>query len=136
MKWGRFFLALVVTSVVTLVIDVVLNAIVFRDVYRRSSAFLLPTDQLNTRIFLGWAALLVIVGAFGLLLVRGGWRGLWGGLQFGSLVALASVAGVAGIASIVPWPAELLVAIGVQQLFNSLLLGLVFGLFHARSTYS
>jgi hypothetical protein len=130
MKWGRFLLALVVTSVVTLVVDVVLNAIVFRKVYKRSSAFLLPSDQLNTRVFLGWAALLVIVSGFGYLLVRGGWRGVSGGLQFGSLLALTSIAGVAGIASIVPWPAELLVAIGVQQLLNSLLLGLVFGLFH------
>ena len=94
--------------------------------------FLLPSDQLNARVFLGWAALLVIVGAFGLLLVRGGWRGPLAGLQFGSLLALASVAGVAGIASIVPWPSELLVAIGVQQLLNSLLLGFVFGLFHPR----
>lgn len=127
MNIARFGLVLVATSLVTLVADVVLNAVIFRDVYTRSTAFLLPVGELNARVFLGWAALLVNVAAFGLLFVLSGWRGIRRGLLFGTLLALAGVAGVAGIASIVPWPAELLAAIAVQQFVNGVLLGAIFG---------
>jgi hypothetical protein len=126
-RWRRFLLAWAATSVVTLVADVVLNAVVFRDVYGRAAPFLLPAAELNARVALGWLALLAIVAAMGLLFAQGGWRGARSGLRFGALLAIAGVAGVAGIASIVPWPAELLVAIGVQQAVNALLLGLLFG---------
>jgi hypothetical protein len=136
LNWRRYFLALGVTAVLTLVADVVLNAVVFREVYRRSASFLLPVHELNARVWLGWAALIVIVAAFGFLLIRGDWLGVRGGLQFGVILAVAGVAGVAGIASIVAWPAELLVAVGVQQFVNGLLLGVVFGVLyrpaHAR----
>jgi hypothetical protein len=130
MNWRRFFLALAVTSVLTLAADVVLNAIVFRDVYTRAAPWLLPVHELNRRVPLGWAALLVIVGAFGYMLVRGGWSGLRGGLHFGLVLALASVAGVAGFASLFAWPADLLGAIAVQQVVNGLLLGAAFGVLH------
>jgi hypothetical protein len=133
-RWRRFLLAWAATSAVTLVADVVLNAVVFRDVYGRAASFLLAAAELNARVALGWLALLAIVAAMGLLFAQGGWRGARGGLRFGALLAIAGVAGVAGIASIVPWPAELLVAIGVQQAVNALLLGLVFGwLYPGRS---
>jgi hypothetical protein len=135
-NWHRYFLALGTTAVLTLVADVLLNAVVFRDVYTRSSSFLLPVDELNSRIWLGWAALIAITGAFGFLLVRGGWLGVRGGLQSGLVLAVAGIAGVAGIASIVAWPDELLVAVAVQQFVNGLLLGIVFALVyrppHAR----
>jgi hypothetical protein len=128
LNWRRYFLALAAAALLTLVADVVLNAVVFRDVYARAASFLLPANELNVRVWLGWAALMSIVAAFGFLLVRGGWLGFRGGLQSGLLLAVAGVAGVAGIASIVAWPGELLVAIAVQQFTNGLLLGLVFGL--------
>lgn len=128
MNWHRYFLALGTTAVLTLFADVLLNAVVFRDVYMRSASFLLPFSELNSRIWLGWVALIVITGAFGLLLVRGGWLGIRGGLQSGLVLAVAGVAGVAGIASIVAWPVELLVAVAVQQFVNGLLLGIVFAL--------
>ena len=127
MNWRRYFLALGATGVVTLVADVVLNAIVFRDVYRRSASFLLPAQELNSRVWLGWASLILIVAAFGFLLVRGGWLGFRRALHFGLVLAVAGVAGVVGIASVVAWPSELLVAVAVQQFINGLLLGVVFG---------
>ena len=131
MNWRRFFLALAVASVVTLTVDVLLNAVVFRSVYVRAAAHLLPADQLNTRVPLGWAALLVNMAAFAYVQIRGGWVGLSSGLRFGAIVAGASVAGVAGIASIVAWPTELLTAMAVQQAVNALLLAAVFGLMHS-----
>lgn len=127
MNWRRYFLALAVTSFFTLVVDVVLNAIVFRNVYLRSASYLLPMGELNARVPLGWLALLVMVASFGFLLVHGRWTGLRRGLQFGLVLALAGVAGVAGIASVVAWPAELLAVIAVQQFVNGLLLGGMFG---------
>lgn len=50
MNWRRYFLALGTTAVLTLVADVLLNAVVFRDVYTRSSSFLLPVNELNSRM--------------------------------------------------------------------------------------
>jgi hypothetical protein len=127
LNWRRYFLALAAAGLLTLVADVVLNVVIFRDVYTRSASFLLPANELNVRVWLGWAALMSIVAAFGFLLVRGGWLGVRGGLQSGLILAVAGVAGVAGIASIVAWPGELLAAIAVQQFTNGLILGLVFG---------
>lgn len=127
MNWRRYFLALAATGLLTLVADVLFNAVIFRDVYMRSASFLLPAHELNARVWLGWAALMSIVAAFGFLLVRGRWLGFRGGLQSGLILAFAGVAGVAGIASIVAWPAELLAIIAVQQFTNGLILGVVFG---------
>lgn len=127
MNWRRFFLALAVTTVITLVADVLLNAVIFREIYRRSAALLLPVEQLNERVLVGWLALIVIVAMFGAILVLGGWRGIGGGLRFASLLAIASAAGIAGLASILPWPWELLAAVGVQQVVNDYVLGLTFG---------
>jgi hypothetical protein len=134
-NWRRYFRALAATCLLTLVADVVLNAVIFRDVYARSAAFLLPAQELNSRVWLGWAALLVMVAAFGAVLVRGGWFGLRAGLQFGLILAVTGVAGVAGIASIVAWPSELLVVFAVQQFINGLILGVTFGVMYqpARS---
>jgi hypothetical protein len=133
MNWRRYFLALAATSILTLIVDVLLNAIVFRAVYKRAAAFLLPPNELNVRVPIGWTALLVIVAAFGFLLVRGRWLGLSRGLRFGLVLAVAGVAGVAGIGSIVAWPAELLFAIGVQQFVNGILLGAVFGVVYRET---
>jgi hypothetical protein len=130
LNWRRYFLALAAAALLTLVADVVLNAVIFRDVYTRSASLLLPAHELNVRVWLGWAALLSVVAAFGLLLVRGGWPGFRGGLQSGLILAVAGVAGVAGIASIVAWPGELLAAIAVQQFTNGLILGVAFGVLY------
>jgi hypothetical protein len=127
MNWRRYFLAFAVTSALTLVADVVLNAIIFRDAYRKAAPWLLPAEELNHRVPLGWTGLLIVVAAFGFLLVRGGRVGLGPGLQFGAVLAFASLAGIAGFASMVPWPMELLLAIAVQQVVNGLLLGITFG---------
>ena len=105
-----------------------LNAVVFRAVFSRAAPYLLPPDQLNARVPLGWGALLTNVAVFGYIQIRGGWGGLVPGLRFGVLLAAASCAGVAGIGSIVAWPTELLVAMAVQQAVNGPLLGTVFGL--------
>lgn len=130
MNWRRYFLALAVTSVATLVADVLLNAVVFREVYTRAASFLLPPDQLNARIPLGWAALLVIIATFGLLFGLARWQGIRDGLRFGALLAVAGIAGVAGLASVFAWPVSLLVAVSAQQVANALLLGVVFGLLY------
>jgi hypothetical protein len=50
MNWRRYLLALAVASVATLVTDVLLNAVVFREGHTRAAPFLLPPDQLNARI--------------------------------------------------------------------------------------
>lgn len=130
MNWRRFALAFAVTAFVTLVVDVLLNAVLFRAVYAEAEAFLLPARDLNARVLLGWASMLLITAAFGYLIARGGWRGARGGLAFGAVLAIASLAGVAGLASIVPWPASLLAVMAVQQAINSLLLGLLFALLY------
>ncbi len=127
MNWRRYFLALAVACLLTLVADLVLNAVISREVYTRSASFLLPAHELNVRVWLGWGAIMSIVAAFGFLLVRGGWAGFRCGLQSGLVLAVAGVAGVAGIASIVAWPGELLAAIAAQQFTNGLILGVVFG---------
>ena len=130
MNWRRYILALTVTSVATLVTDVLLNAVVFREVYIQAASFLLPPDQLNARIPLGWAALLVIIATFGLLFAIERWQGIRDGLRFGALLGVAGIAGVAGLASVFAWPVPLLVAVSVQQVANGLLLGVVFGLLY------
>ena len=130
MNRRRFFIAFLTASFATLVADVLLNAVVFRGVYQRAAPFLLPPDQLNARVPLGWGALLVVVGVFGYLFVRGGWMGRSDGLRFGLALAITSVAGAMGLASVVAWPGELLAAIGVQQFVNGLLLGGIFGLMY------
>jgi len=130
MNWRRYILALTVTSVATLVTDVLLNAVVFREVYVQAASFLLPPDQLNARIALGWAALLVIIATFGLLFAIARWQGIRDGLRFGALLAIAGIAGVADLASVFAWPVPLLVAVSVQQVANGLLLGVVFGLLY------
>jgi hypothetical protein len=130
MNWRRYLLALAVTSVATLVTDVLLNAVVFREVYTRAAPFLLPPDQLNARIPLGWAALLVITATFGVLFAIARWQGIRDGLRFGALLAVAGIAGVAGLASVFAWPLPLLIAVSAQQTANALLLGAVFGLLY------
>ncbi len=128
MNWRRYLLALGLTTLLTLVADIVLNAIIFRGAYSNAAQWLLPADELNRRVPLGWAGLVVAIAAFGLLLVRGGFLGLRSGLQFGLVLAVASLAGVAGFASMFPWASQLALAIIVQQAANGLLLGAVFGI--------
>lgn len=127
MNGKRYLLAVVATAFITLVVDVLLNAVLFRDVYAAAAPYLLPTHDLNERLPLGWGALVVIVAAFGFIFARGPWRGVRGGLEFSAVFAVASAAGIAGFASLLPWPADLLVCVGIQQVANALVLGLVFG---------
>lgn len=130
MNWRSYLRAVLVTSLITLIVDVFLNAVVFRDVYRAAAPYLLPASDLNARLAVGWGALLVIVAAFGFLFVRGPWRGIRGGLEFAGVFAVSNAAGIAGFASLLPWPARLLFVVGLQQVCNSVVLGLVFGAFH------
>jgi hypothetical protein len=130
MKLRRYLFAVAVTAVITLVVDVLLNAIIFRNVFESAARFLRPHDELNALVPLGWVSLVVIVAAFGLVFVRGSWEGLRGGLEFGGLFAVASVAGLGGLVSFVPWPLMLVTVISVQQMVNALVLGLVFGWFY------
>jgi hypothetical protein len=44
------------------------------------------------------------------------------------MLGVASLGGVAGLASVFPWPPALFWAIGVQQLLNAVVLGVIFGL--------
>jgi hypothetical protein len=130
MNWKRYFLAVGVTALLTLVADVLLNAVVFRQVYREAASLLRPAKELNALVPLGWTSLLLITGGFGILFARSTWRGLGAGLRFGALLAAIGVAGVAGIVSVVAWPFALLLVIGVQQVVNAMLLGAVFGLLY------
>jgi hypothetical protein len=134
MNRRRFLFAFAVACVITLIVDVLLNAVVFRAVFVRAAPYLLPPDQLNARVPFGWGALVVTVAVFGYIQVRGGWVGLAAGLRFGALLAAVTCAGVAGVGSIVAWPAELLIVMAVQQAVNSLVLGAAFGTFDPRSS--
>lgn len=122
-----YMMTLAVATAVTLSLDVLLNAVVFRTVYVAAAPYLRPADELNRLVPLGWGALVIIVGSFGWICIRGGWAGWKAGLEFGALLAIASVAGVAGIGSVFRWPAALLGAVAVQQCVNGVVLGLIFG---------
>ena len=68
MNWGRYFLSLSVAALLTLIADVVLNAVIFRDVYARSASLFLPINELNARVWRAWAAFGIRQGLqFGLL---------------------------------------------------------------------
>ena len=127
MNGKRLVLSVTVTVVATLIVDILLNAIVFRQVYADAGSLLLPPEELNARVPLGWGALVVMIAAFGILFVRSGRTGVRWGVEFGALLALASAAGVAGIGSVFPWPPRLVFVMGVQQVVNGLLMGLLFG---------
>jgi hypothetical protein len=127
LNFRSYMVTLAVATSVTLILDVLLNAVVFRAVYRAAAPYLRPADELNRLVPLGWGALAVIVGTFGWICIRGGWAGWKRGLEFGALLAVAGVAGVAGIGSVFRWPAALLGAVAVQQCANGIVLGLIFG---------
>lgn len=130
MNWKRFVTALLVVSVVVTAFDVLYNAKLFAGVFERSAGFLLPADQLNARVALGWLAMFGMYGFLGLIFVRGARHGAGRGLEFGLWLGLASAAGTLGLVSIVPWPRELVLTMALQQFANSLLVGLLFGLIY------
>jgi hypothetical protein len=135
MNVKRYSVSLVVAFIAATVFDILLHGVILRESFEKGAEYWLPPDELNKLIPLGWGSMLVTMGCFGMLFVRGPWRGVRRGLQFGGWLALAAAAGVAGIASLVPWPGELLVGMGVQQAGNSLLLGCCFGwLYRAKDS--
>lgn len=127
MHWKRYFAALTVALVATFAVDILLNAVLLRDLYKSHQALWLPAEQLNARVPLGLASVALIQAFLGVLFVRIGWRGIRRGLEFAVWLSLAAVAGVAGLASLVPWPTALLVSMAVQQTADNVLLGVVFG---------
>lgn len=133
MTTRRFALAVGVAFLLTTIVDILLNAVLFRQVYVEAASHLLPPDQLNARVPLGWGAMLVILLGNAILFRAGRWPWPAGAFRFGLLIALMGVAGVAGMASLVPWPAPLLGAMAVQQAVNGILLGLVLGWFSRGS---
>lgn len=127
MNGKRFALALVVAFVVATLFDMLLNGVVLRSAFEAGRQYWRPPDELNRLIPLGWLSMLLMFLFFGLLFVRTRSRGVRQGLEFGCWLALAGAAGVAGMATLVPWPAEVLAGMGVQQAGNALLLGICFG---------
>ena len=123
----RFALAVAVAFFITLVVDLVLNAIVFRQVYVEASGLLLPPSELNLRVPLGWGAMLIIMVGYALIYRAGGWPWPSGALRFGAIIAVMGVAGVLGIASVFPWPPALVAVMAIQQGINAFILALVLG---------
>lgn len=133
-SWKRQVLALTTAFVLTLLVDIILNAIVFRRVFVNAAQHLLPASELNRRVPLGWLAMLAIMLGYVLLYSRLADR--LSGLKFGFIIAALGAAGVVGIASLVPWPVDLLSVMALQQAVNGILLGLVLAFFWRRSLRS
>jgi hypothetical protein len=123
----RFAKAMSWTVVLTLALDVLLNAVMFRTVYRTAAPFLRPSHELNALVPLGWLALVAMTAANGWLFVRSGWRGRRRGIEFGCVLAFTGIAGLAGLASVFSWPISFVAVVAIQQVANGLLLGMVFG---------
>ncbi len=130
MNWKRFLVSVLVVSLVVTAFDVLYNARLFAGVFERSAEFLLPADQLNARVALGWLAMIGMYGFLGLIFARGSHHGAARGLEFGLWLGLAAAAGTLGLVSIVPWPRELVLTMALQQFGSSLLAGLLFGLIY------
>jgi hypothetical protein len=127
MKWKRFAAALSVAFLAATAFDILLNGVLMRDAFALSAQYWKPPEELNKLIPLGWLVMLLSMAFTGILFTRIGWYGVRRGLEFGLWLGLAAVVGVLGMATLVPWPMELLIAMAVQQLGNSLILGLAFG---------
>lgn len=132
LPWKRHVLAVAAAFVLTVAVDILLNAIVFRHVFADAAEHLLPASELNRRVPLGWSSMLAIMIAYAILYSRLADR--LSGLKFGVIIGTMGVAGVAGIASLAPWPADLLAVMALQQGVNGILLGLVLGFFSRRSS--
>ena len=124
---GRFLLALLASTLITTIVDIVINAVVLRDAFIQAAAHWRPAEELNRLVPLGVLSLVLMQAAFGALYCRVGWRGVRRGVEFGSWIAIAAVVGVAGMATLVPWPSEVLIGMATQQAANAIVLGLVFG---------
>lgn len=130
MNWKRYAASVTVAIAVALVSDVLINAVLMRQVFIDSAHLWLPPDELNRRVPLGFLALGGSIAMLGLLFVRFGRRGVAAGLEFGAWLALSACAGMAGLLSLVPWPPALVASMAAQQAANYLILGLALGWFY------
>lgn len=127
MNLMRYLMALVLSIVLIIAADILINAVLMRQAYVDAAQYLLSQDELNARIPWGFGALIAWAAAIGLLFVWQTKRGVAAGLQFGLLLAAALVGGAVGLASLVPWPNALIASIATQQALNAVILGLCFG---------
>ncbi len=127
MSWRRFAAALGLAFIAAVAFDVFLNGVLLRESFAKAAEYWLPPEQLYRLIPAGWLAMLLVMALTGGLFVRTGWRGARRGLEFGAWLGLAAFVGVLGMLTLVPWPAELVVSMGVQQVGNDLILGASFG---------
>ena len=127
MNWRRYLLAAGAAILLSLVADVLINAVIMRQAFVDGAEYWLPADELNRRVPLGFAALAGSLAVLGLAFVRLGRVGVRAGLEFGGWLALATAIGVLGLASLVPWPSSLILSMAIQQAVNNLLLGFMFG---------
>lgn len=110
-------------------VDVLVNAILLRNVYIATRQYWRPVEELNKLVPLGWAAMLAIEACYAGLFLRFGKRGTRKGVEFGLWIGAASLAGGVGLATLVAWPLRLLAALAIQQFANALILGVCFGWF-------
>lgn len=127
MNWKRLLFAVGVAFVAAVVVDLIVNAILLRDVFEQTARFWRPPEELNRLVPLGLGSLLATMACFALLFARLGGQGVRRGLEFGFWLSMASTAGVVGMISLVPWPMPLIASMAAQQAANNLLLGFCLG---------
>ncbi len=127
MNWQRFGIALGVAFLLVLVLDIILSTVILQDLYADAASSWPATPEANPLVSVGWLAVIFTLAAFGMLYTRTGWVGWRRGLEYGVWIGLAGFAGVLGLMVMVPWPVRLALLLGIQQLVNGLVLGLVFG---------
>lgn len=130
MNLKRLAISILVAYVIGTLIDILLNAVILRSAFESSVKYWRPTGELNRLVPFGWLSVFLTMACFGCLFARAGRQGIRQGLEFGVWLALASVSGVAGMATLVPWPADLLFGMAVQQASSNLVLGASLGWFY------
>jgi len=128
MNWRRFFAAVVFAFTAAVVLDILLNGVLLRNVWRASAHGWRSPAEMNRLVPLGWISILLVIIFQSAIFVRAKWQGIGRGLEFGGWLALASFIGVVGgMASVVSWPLTLILAMAAQQVMNNLITGFSLG---------
>lgn len=128
MNWKRFFAAVVFAFTVAVFLDMLLNAVLLRNVWTAGTQCWKSPAEMNRFVPLGWVSILLVIAFQGAIFVRSRWQGIARGLEFGVWLALASCIGiVGGMAAVLSWPITLIMAIAAQQALNNLITGFSLG---------
>ena len=123
----KFLLALVLSFIGVIIIDILLHAVLLRDVWSQSGDYWLPAEEMNKLVPFGWLSLFIMLVFYGLIYTQLRHRTTRKGLTFGVLLGLASVCGVLGLTTVVPWPLTIVMGMALQQFVNNVMFGLIFG---------